>query len=228
MKTLDFIVTNKKTLFLTGASRGIGKAIYDDLCQEYNIVSPTREELDLNSIQSIDAFFNNKNLEIDILINNAGINIIKRLEEIEISDIASISSINLVAPLRILQHAIKYMKDNKSGKVVNISSIWGVRSKECRALYSMTKFGIIGQTKALARELGEYNILVNAICPGFTATDLTLQSLSSDEIETITGQIPLKRMAKPEEIAKSVRFLVSEDNTYITGQTLIVDGGFTA
>jgi 3-oxoacyl-[acyl-carrier protein] reductase len=162
------------------------------------------------------------------LINNAGVNIIKEVENILDEDIQKINQINLVAPLKLIQNIIINMKKNRFGKIVNISSIWGVRSKEKRTLYSATKFGIIGQTKALARELGEYNILINAVCPGFTATDLTMQSLSENELQDIQKQIPLQRLASPQEIAKSVKFLVSNDNSYITGQTLVIDGGFTA
>jgi 3-oxoacyl-[acyl-carrier protein] reductase len=217
----------KKKVLLTGGSRGIGKAIYKELNTEFEVISPTSKELDLSSLPSIQNYFKDNN-SFDILINNAGINIIKKIESILDKDIEKINQINLVAPLKLIQNCVKYMKKNKFGKIVNISSIWGIKSKEQRTLYSATKFGIIGQTKALARELGEYNILINAICPGFTATQLTRNSLSTKELDIIQNEIPLRRMARPEEIAKSVKFLISEDNTYITGQTLIVDGGFTA
>ena len=220
-------MTNKKKVLLTGASKGIGKAIYEELKYDFEVISPTRQELDLNSLNSINEYFKYNN-SFDILINNAGINIIKDLESIEDEDILKINQINLIAPLKLIQNCTKYMKKKNQGKIVNISSIWGIRSKEKRTLYSSTKFGIIGQTKALARELAEYNILVNAICPGFTATDLTMQSLSKKELEDIINQIPMRRMAEPKEIAKSVKFLISSDNTYITGQTLVIDGGYTA
>lgn len=220
-------MTTKKTVLLTGGSRGIGKAIYDELSNDYNVLSPTRQELDVSDINSINDYFYD-DMKIDILINNAGINIIKDIESILNEDIEKINMINLVAPLKLIQNCVKNMKKNRYGKIINISSIWGIRSKENRTLYSGTKFGIIGQTKALARELGEYNILINAVCPGFTATDLTMQSLSKDELVSIENDIPLKRLATTAEIAKSVKFLVSDDNTYITGQTLVIDGGFTA
>lgn len=217
----------KKRVLLTGGSRGIGKAVYEELKDLYIVIKPTREELDLNDLSSIDKYFEDGK-EFDILINNAGINIIKEIDSILDEDIEKINKINLVAPLKLIQHCVQGMKKNKFGKIVNISSIWGIRSKEKRTLYSGTKFGIIGQTKALSRELGAHNILINAICPGFTATELTMQSLSKNELETIVEQIPLRRMADPQEIAKSIKFLVSEENTYITGQTLVIDGGFTA
>lgn len=216
-----------KRVLLTGGSRGIGKAIYEEIKDEFDVVIPTREELDLTSLESIDSYFKTEK-KFDILINNAGINIIKEIEDILDEDIEKINTINLVAPLKLIQHCVKNMKEKRFGKIVNVSSIWGVKSKEKRTLYSGTKFGIIGHTKALCQELGGYNILINSICPGFTATDLTMESLSKEELKDIQKQIPLQRLATPKEIAKSVKFLVSDENSYITGQTLVIDGGFTA
>lgn len=217
-----------KRILLTGATRGIGKAIYDELKNDYEIVAPTKDELNLDNIESINNFIKNCSTNFDILINNAGINIIKKIDSILDEDIEKINTTNLVAPLKLIQFVAKGMKENKNGKIINISSIWGIRSKEKRTLYSGTKFGLIGITKALARELGEYNILVNAVCPGFTATDLTMQSLSKEELEDLQNQIPLKRLANPNEIAKTIKFLISNENSYITGQSIIIDGGFTA
>jgi len=217
----------KKRVLLTGGSRGIGKAIYEELKDEFNVVSPSRAELDLSSLESIHNYFQSEP-KFDILINNAGINIIKKIENILDEDIEKINTVNLVAPLKLIQHCVKNMKQNKFGKILNISSIWGVNSKEKRTLYSGTKFGLIGYTKSLSKELGEYNILINAICPGFTATELTMNSLNEEELTNIKKQIPLQRLATPSEIAKSVKFLVSDANSYITGQTLIIDGGFSS
>ncbi|MDC0933908.1 SDR family NAD(P)-dependent oxidoreductase [Arcobacteraceae bacterium] len=218
---------NRRKVLLTGGSRGIGKAIYEELHNDFDVISPSRKELDLSSLKSIESYFKDHN-NFDILINNAGINIIKDIESILDNDIQDINQINLIAPLKLIQNCVQHMKNNKQGKIVNISSIWGIRSKEKRTLYSVTKFGIIGQTKALSRELGEDNILINAICPGFTATDLTMESLSKDELQKIEAEIPLKRLANPSEIAKSVKFLISDDNSYITGQTIVIDGGYTS
>lgn len=216
-----------KKVLLTGGSRGIGEAIYNELKENYSVIAPSSKELDLNDTNSIEYFLNSIS-DIDILINNAGINFIRKLEDISSDELSKIMQTNLIAPLQLSQKIAPGMKKLGGGKIVNISSIWGIRSKEFRTLYSMTKFGLIGQTKALARELGEYNILVNAICPGFTMTDLTASTLSKEEILQITEEIPLKRMAKPSEIAKTIKFLISDENSYITGQTIIVDGGFLA
>ena len=218
---------SKKKVLLTGASRGIGEAIYNELKDDFDVITPSRDELDLASLESISEYFKTEN-KFDILINNAGINIIKDIDSILDDDIVKVNQVNLVAPLKLIQYTVKNMKQNNFGKIVNVSSIWGVMSKEKRTLYSATKFGVIGQTKALARELAKHNILVNAIWPGFTATELTMQSLNEKEMQDIVKQIPLKRMAFPKEIAKSIKFLISDENSYITGQTLVIDGGFSA
>lgn len=218
-----------KTILITGASRGIGRAIKEELeLSGYDCIAPTREELNINDLKSIEIFFGKINVEIDGLINNAGINIIGDVESICDDHINDMLNTNLVAPLKLIQAVIKGMKKRQYGKIVNVSSIWGVRSKEQRTLYSMTKFGINGLTKSLARELGEYNILINSVAPGYVNTKMTNKNVSLKDQEKIRETIPLKRFAEPHEIAKLVVFLISEDNSYITGQTIIADGGFLA
>lgn len=218
-----------RRVLLTGGSRGIGRAIKEVLEKtgEYHVIAPTSKELDLNEPAMIDSFMNG-NKEIDVLINNAGINILNHIEDINIVSVDSMLNINLTAPIKLIQNVVPHMKNERFGRIVNISSIWGIRSKEYRTLYSATKFGINGITKALARELGEYNILVNSICPGYVNTELTQNNIPLDEQDKIKKDIPLKRFAEPFEIANLVEFLISEKNTYLTGQAIIIDGGFTA
>lgn len=218
-----------RNVLITGSSRGIGKAILLELEKSgFHCIAPTREELDINDSNSIESFFQKINVTIDILINNAGINILSDIESIESNDINTMINTNLIAPLKLIQHVVKDMKLKKYGRIINISSIWGIRSKENRTLYSLTKFGINGLTKSLARELGEYNILINSVAPGYVNTEMTNQNVSHHEQEKIKDSIPLKRFAEPKEIAKLIAFLISEDNSYITGQTIIADGGFLA
>lgn len=220
---------SRKNILITGASKGIGKAIKDELMNSnFNCICPTREELDINDINSIKNYFNKLNIEIHGLVNNAGINVLGNIESLNDEDIQNMLNINLIAPLKLIQHVVKNMRLSNYGKIVNISSIWGVRSKEFRTLYSMTKFGINGMTKSLARELGEYNILINSIAPGYVNTEMTKKNVPFEEQIKIKENIPLKRFAEPEEIAKLVSFLISENNSYITGQTIIIDGGFLA
>ncbi len=219
----------KKNILITGTSKGIGRAIKNELSNSnFNCICPTREELDINNSDSIENYFNKLNIEIHGLVNNAGINVLGNIESLNDEDIQNMLNINLIAPLKLIQHVVKNMRLSNYGKIVNISSIWGVRSKEFRTLYSMTKFGINGMTKSLARELGEYNILINSIAPGYVNTEMTKKNVPFEEQIKIKENIPLKRFAEPEEIAKLVSFLISENNSYITGQTIIIDGGFLA
>lgn len=219
----------KKTVLITGASRGIGKAIHDVLSdtRQYTILAPTRQEMRLNEPESIECYLQ-KVTGVDILINNAGINILKAVDEIDDNSLHQMLSVNLEAPLRLIRRIVPYMKLHMFGRIVNISSIWGIHSKELRTLYSMTKFGINGITKALGRELGAYNILVNSVCPGYVNTELTQKNVPPHEQEIIKKTIPLARFAEPEEIARFIKFLISDENSYITGQVLVIDGGFLA
>lgn len=219
----------KKTVLITGASRGIGKATHDILTETglYTILAPTRQEMNLGDPESIERYMQSIP-GVDILVNNAAVNILKTVDEVDDDSLEQMMSVNLEAPLRIIRRVVPHMKSQKYGRIVNISSIWGVRSKERRVLYSMTKFGLNGMTKALARELGTYNILVNSVCPGYVNTKLTQKNVSQDEQEIIKKTIPLGRFAEPSEISTFIKFLVSDENTYITGQTLVIDGGFLA
>jgi len=219
----------RKRVLITGASRGIGKAVHELLSRDAGIevLAPARSEMDLCSAESVGSYME-KHRDIDVLINNAGINLLRGIGEIDDTAVKAMLSVNLEAPLRLIRHVVPYMKQVRSGRIVNISSIWGVRSKELRTLYSMTKFGINGMTKSLARELGPFGILVNSVCPGFTNTELTQQNLSSEEQDEIRKDIPLGRFAEPKEIAGFIAYLASEENTYITGQVLVIDGGFLA
>jgi len=218
-----------KNILITGASRGIGKAISTNLSNNgYNCLTPLRSELDISSLDSINSYFNTLDIPIYGLINNAGINILGSIDSISNQDINNMFNINLSAPLKLIQKVSESMKKNQEGKIVNISSIWGVRSKEFRTLYSTTKFGINGMTKALARELGEYGILVNSIAPGYVNTEMTKNNVSISEQTKIKEDIPLKRFAEPNEIANLVLFLISKNNTYITGETITIDGGYLA
>lgn len=218
-----------KTVLITGASRGIGRAIHQTLVETglHRILAPTRKDMDLNDPKSINRYLQGIP-GVDILINNAGINILEEVDEINDDSLKQMLAVNLEAPLRIVRGVVPHMKSQKYGRIVNISSIWGLRSKEMRTLYSMTKFGLNGMTKALARELGPYNILVNSVCPGYVNTELTQKNIGPNERQLIRKAIPLCRFAEPSEISAFIKFLVSAENTYITGQLLVIDGGFLA
>jgi 3-oxoacyl-[acyl-carrier protein] reductase len=217
----------KKIVLLTGASRGMGEAIYKKLKKNYEIIAPTRKELDLSDNCSIESFAKkNKNLKIDIIINNAGINFPQWIEEMEDENIEKTIQINLIAPIKLVRGFVGNMKKNKWGRIVNISSAFGIVARGKQVLYASTKHGINGMTKALALELAKDNILVNSVCPGFTKTDLVVKTNTPEKIALLEKDIPLGRLAEPSEIANLVEFLISDKNTYMTGSTVVIDGGF--
>jgi 3-oxoacyl-[acyl-carrier protein] reductase len=217
----------KKTVLITGASRGIGEAIYKKLKKNYIILTPTRGELNLLDNASIKSYVKkNENVKVDIIINNAGINFPQWIEEIEDENIERTIQINLIAPIKLIRGFVKNMKKNKWGRIVNISSAFGIVARGKQTIYSATKHGINGVTKALALELAGDNILVNSVCPGFTKTDLVVRTNTPEKIAVLEKDIPLGRLANPEEIANLVEFLISDENTYMTGSCVVIDGGF--
>ena len=229
---------------VTGATQGIGYSIASMLIRDnchviYTGRSKTPEsileggiyaQLDLSDQKSCDDFIETviKKLPgIDILINNAGIQIPASIESVNISDWNDVLAVNLTGPLKLIQAVVPQMKQKKYGKILNISSVAGIISKPGQSAYSATKSGLLGLTRSIALDLANYNILVNAICPGTTQTTMVGTLLSTGQKEAIIKNVPLGRLATPDEIAAYVLFLVSGLNSYMTGQTIVIDGGYT-
>jgi len=214
---------------VTGAARGIGAAIADRLARDgVEVLRPGRAELDLASPASIDAYAEKiRPLGVDILVNNAGINPLAPLEEITAQNWEQTLQVNLTAPFRLLQAVAPGMRSRGWGRVVNVSSIFGVFARPQRGAYSAAKSGINGLTRSAAVEFGADGVLVNSICPGYVETELTRQNNSPETLAAIATGIPLRRLAQPDEIAAFAVYLCSEANTYLTGQTLLIDGGFS-
>jgi 3-oxoacyl-[acyl-carrier protein] reductase len=161
------------------------------------------------------------------VINNAGINSPSSFESIDSERFLEIQQVNVLAPMEICRAAIPHMVKQKWGRIVNISSVWSKISKEQRAPYSASKFALDGMTLALAIEYAKHNVLANCVAPGFVDTDMTRGILGDEGINKLMQVVPIGRLAQPAEIATFVVWLASESNTYITGQNIAVDGGFT-
>ena len=238
-----------KLVLVTGASRGIGQAIALTLGQAGAIVigTATSEEgankisktfsnnsilgkgmklnvTDNDQIMDIIKEVSDKFGSVDILINNAGItrdNILVRMKEDEWDDIINT---NLSSIYKMSKAVIRGMIKKRSGRIISITSVVGVMGNAGQSNYAAAKAGIIGFTKSLAREVGSRGITVNAIAPGYIQTDMT-DALPKDQKEALASQIPLARLGTPEEIAQAVLFLAGSSSSYITGQTLHVNGG---
>ena len=217
-----------KIALVTGASRGIGKSIKEVLSKDgIEIISPNRNELDLSSSESIDKFLSQTSADIDIIINNAGILKVGEHNEFSSDDFHEILQVNVVAPFKIISGFVEKMKIHSFGRIVNISSVWGQKSKKGRMLYSSSKAALDALTRSLAIEFASYNILINSVAPGYIETDMLKQCNTEEELSIIRDTIPMKRFGEKIEIAELVRFLSSEDNSYITGQVFTIDGGYT-
>ena len=239
-----------KVAMITGATRGIGKQIALTLANEgYNIVLNYRTENDeliqaKNEIESknvkcltvqgdVTNFEDCKQMiesaikefgKIDVLINNAGITKDMLLARMKEEDFKQVIDVNLVGTFNMTKNVISYMMKARNGRIINISSVVGIAGNAGQTNYSASKAGIIGFTKSLAKEVASRNILVNAVAPGFIETNMT-DVLKQEVKDEIAKNIPLKRMGTPQDVANVVKFLASEDSSYITGQVISVDGG---
>jgi 3-oxoacyl-[acyl-carrier protein] reductase len=228
-----------KTVIVTGATRGIGRTIAglfvslgaDVIATGTKPGKSGQWHLDLCDDKSVDVFCEkvSKLPKIDILINNAGINKIESVEAVTNEAWEKILKVNLTGAMKITRAVSRVMiKKQKGGRIVNVSSIYGVVSRAKRNAYSASKAGLIGLTRSSALDLAPHGILVNALCPGFVLTDLTKSILSSQDIKSLSNDVPLKRFGTEKEIAQAAVFLCWDKNSYMTGQTFMADGGFTA
>lgn len=230
-------------ILVTGASRGIGKTIAKSLQSYGNVYVTARNEEKLKEfgnemyfvcdlskeedLLKLGNFIQEK--KIDILVNNAGEYTYCGIEDTEISKLNEMLSINLKAPIYLMHSAIPHMKKNKFGRVINIGSISGVMGEAYASMYSATKAGLIGLSKATGLELAEFGITVNTINPGWVDTELGKSSIEDSEFseEEILESVPQRRFVKPEEIAGLVKYLISEEAKGITGQSINICAGLS-
>lgn len=243
-------MSENKVALITGATRGIGKEIALELAangfdiavnyrSKQDGMEELKKEVEKNNVRCEFVKADVANFEdcesmvketiekfgkIDVLVNNAGITKDGLIMRMKKEDFDAVIDVNLTGTFNVTRNVIPHMLKQRSGRIINVSSVVGVAGNAGQTNYSASKAGIIGFTKSLAKEVASRNILVNAIAPGFIDTDMT--SVLSDAVkEGINAQIPLKRMGSPKEVAKVVKFLSSEDSSYVTGQVINIDGG---
>ena len=232
----------KKNIFISGASRGIGKSMAQHFAKSnFNVVGTSRNNFkfdnDLENLLPIklnvtsrndvkDCFdeLKSKNLLPDILINNAGITADQLFLRMSDDDWDNVINTNLTGTFNLTKIFLKNMIKNKFGRIINISSISGLMGNPGQVNYSSSKAALNGFTKSLAKEVGSRNITVNCVAPGFIDTDMT-SYIGDNERNEILKQIPLNKFGLPEDISKLVMFLMSDEASYITGQTISIDGG---
>lgn len=236
----------KKTVLITGASRGIGAQTARKFYENgYNVVinynNSEKEAIklsnelagsiaikcDVSSQEQVKAMIESvisKFGRIDVLVNNAAIAVSNLLTDITEKEWDDLFSVNVKGMFLASKYAVKDMLKYHNGKIINVSSMWGISGASCECAYSATKGAVISFTKALAKELGPSGINVNCVAPGFIDTDMN-NNISREDADAFCENTPLMRMGNSEEIANAIYFLASEDASFITGQILSVDGG---
>lgn len=237
---LDF---RGRRALVSGASRGIGEVVARTLLGLGASVAVTSTgsaptwvaghanamhfELDFGRPATVDEFF--RGVErfgpLDVLVNNAGIHRPQSVDEITDAAWEVIFDVNLRGPMQLMRYFAAQMKGRRSGRIVNVASIAGTVCKRSAGAYSSSKLGLVGLTRAAAIDLAPFGVLVNAVSPGTTQTEMVERILTEEQKRTFIAGIPMGRFATPQEIANAVVFLASDLNTYITGHNLIVDGG---
>ncbi len=235
-----------KTVLITGGSRGIGKAMVELFCSSGYAVAFTYKssEEEAKALQKATGAFairadsasetqvmeavrlaRHELGSIDCLINNAGVSSFSLFTDLTLDDWNSHLAVNLTGAFLYSKAVIPCMLEKKQGRIINITSMWGITGSSCEVHYSTAKAGLIGMTKALAKELGPSGITVNAIAPGLIDTDMN-KSLTAEDIKAIEDETPLMRIGGADEVARVALFLAGEGSSYITGEVINVSGGY--
>lgn len=216
-------------VLLTGGRGGIGSSIKDELVSKgCSVFAPTSDELDLSSqahvLKWIEA---NSDLEFDGLVLSAGTNTPRDFDQVETNEYIQILETNVNSNRLLIKAVLPAMQKNRYGRIIAISSSYSTITRAGRSSYSVSKAALEALIRSVGLENAQNNVLANSIVPGFIETPLTLKNNDKFQIEKILERIPMGHMGKPSDVAKLVWFLLSEQNTYITGQSIRVDGGFS-
>jgi 3-oxoacyl-[acyl-carrier protein] reductase len=215
---------------LLGASGAIGSAVLHKFLKEdpsIEISALSSDRLDLSDPRSVNQFFDANGTNWDVVVYSAGWNKPKNIQDVTDSDIDKAMQINVLAFIEIMQQCIYYWGNGNEGRVVAIGSLYGNCARQDRLAYTTSKHALLGAIKSLAIDLAPYNVLVNSVSPGYINTPMTNKNNTEGQLEVIKGKIPLNRLGTPEEVADLVYFLCTQ-NTYITGQDFVIDGGYSA
>ena len=236
----------KKTALITGASRGIGAAIAlklsengfftvinyykntekaEKIAEKTGGIAIKADVSDLEQVKNMVENIKDKIGGVDVLINNAGISLSGLFTDITLEQEQKLWGVNVSGVFNCTKCVLPYMINKKSGKIINISSMWGQAGASCEVHYSASKAAVIGFTKALAKEVGPSGINVNCIAPGVIMTDMN-NCYSEETLDALKEETPLERIGAPEDIADTAAFLASDNSSYITGQVIGVNGGF--
>jgi NAD(P)-dependent dehydrogenase (short-subunit alcohol dehydrogenase family) len=233
-------LTGRRAL-VTGGTRGIGLAIAERLRADDAQVLVTGSRPPTNGVEGVEQrgvdFADSAAVEAfaeeardwapDVLVNNAGINKLSPFAEIEPADWDRIQAVNVRAPMLLCRAVVPGMRERGWGRIVNIASIWSALSRPGRGSYSASKFALDGLTAALAAEVAADGILANCVSPGFVDTELTRTVLGEEGIARLVADVPAGRLAQPEEIAALVAWLAGPENTFVSAQNIVIDGGFS-
>lgn len=226
---------------VTGATRGIGRAVATRLWLAGARVLGTGSTgsgtapagceyraVDLGDEGAIAAFADELRVAApDILVNNAGVNRLSPFAETSPEAFMHLQRVNVFAPMMLCRAVIDGMRERRFGRIVNVASVWSMRSLAGRGAYSASKFALDGMTAALAAEVAAANVLANCVSPGFIGTEMLRAALGEEGIRNLVAQVPIGRLGTPEEIAEFVAWLGGPDNTFISGQNIAIDGGYT-
>lgn len=237
------IISANKIAVVTGGTRGIGKAIATRLIADGMpcLVTGTSAEapatapsgsqyfgVDMSDRARVGQFADHlRGLKPKILVNNVGINIKGDAATFLNSDYDRLLEINLRAPFLLIKAVLPGMLANNWGRIVNITSLWGVTGNSKDAAYCASKFGLDGMTASIAADVARFGVLINSVAPGFIYTEAAQAAYTEDELKAVSAEIPVGRLGRPEEVASLVAWLTSVENTYMTGQNLLIDGGLT-